>query len=132
MTLALAATLAGGARGGLLTPSLSTGAFLGNATGLLWSHIWPGAPIVDFAVIAAAAMLAVTQRAPLIGIVLTLEFIRGGLLLMPAMVVSRHCDGDGPETRRPLPACCRYRRRERLKRCAGVGLPTDLSRTRGC
>lgn len=99
MTLALAATLcvlkplatavclAGGARGGLLTPSLSTGAFLGITTGLLWSQLWSGAPIVDFAVIAAAAMLAVTQRAPLIGIVLTLEFIRGGFSLLPAMVV---------------------------------------------
>lgn len=124
MTLALAATLfvlkplatalclAGGARGGLLTPSLSTGAFLGIATGLLWNHVWSGAPIACFAVIAAAAMLAVTQRAPLIGIVLTLEFIRGGFTLLPAMVV---CVALATVTARMLDA--------RSQRVAGIANP---------
>lgn len=108
--LATALCLAGGARGGLLTPSLSTGAFLGIATGLLWGHLWPGAPMVDFAVIGAAAMLAVTQRAPLIGIVLTLEFIRGGFALLPAMVV---CVALATVTARMLDG--------RSQRVAGIG-----------
>lgn len=102
--LATALCLAGGSRGGLLTPSLSTGAFLGIATGLLWQHLWPGTPVVDFAVIGAAAMLAVTQRAPLIGVVLTCEFIRGGFTLLPAIVccvalatlTARVVDGRSP------------------------------------
>lgn len=85
--LATALCLTGGARGGLLTPSLSTGALLGVATGLIWQHVCSGTPVVDFAVIGAATMLAVTQRAPLIGVVLTLEFIHGGLTLLPALVI---------------------------------------------
>ncbi|MDQ2849551.1 MAG: chloride channel protein [Actinomycetota bacterium] len=102
--VATALCLAGGARGGLLTPSLSTGALLGVATGVIWQHLWPGAPVVDFAVIGAASMLAVTQRAPVLGTVLTLEFIGGGLTLLPALLIcvmlatltARALDGRSP------------------------------------
>jgi H+/Cl- antiporter ClcA len=95
--LATAACLGSGARGGLLTPAVATGAVLGALTGDLWTQLWPGAPTGAFAMIGAAAVLATTQRAPLCAIVLILEFTHTGLdLLVPmliavagAMVVSR-------------------------------------------
>jgi H+/Cl- antiporter ClcA len=82
-----AACLRSGADGGLLTPSLATGALLGAVTGLLWTLLWPGTPLGACALVAAAAMLAVTQRAPLCAIVLVLEFTHTGLtLLVPILV----------------------------------------------
>jgi H+/Cl- antiporter ClcA len=82
-----AACLRSGAEGGLLTPSLSTGALLGVTTGLLWTLIWPGAAVGAFAVVGAAAMLAVTQRSPLCAVVLAIELTHSGLtLLVPILV----------------------------------------------
>jgi len=75
--LAAAACLAGG----LLTPALATGAMLGALTGGAFSLLWPGAPIAGYAIIAAAAVLATTQKAPLCAIVLVLEFTHTGLAL---------------------------------------------------
>lgn len=86
--LATAACLGGGAIGGLLTPSYSTGAALGLAGGLLWSAVWPGAPVASYAIVGSAALLAVTQRAPLTGIALALEFAHTGLELLPAIVLA--------------------------------------------
>lgn len=79
--LAAAACLAGGSAGGLLTPALATGAMLGALTGGAFSLLWPGAPIAGYAIIAAAAVLATTQKAPLCAIVLVLEFTHTGLAL---------------------------------------------------
>jgi H+/Cl- antiporter ClcA len=76
--LATALCLGAGAIGGLLTPSLATGAVFGVFAGQLWTGIWPGTPIGGYAMVAAAAMLAVTQRAPLTAAVLALEFVRTG------------------------------------------------------
>jgi len=87
--VATAACLSSGAAGGLLTPSVATGAVLGALTGRLWSGLWPGTPVEVFALIAAAAVLAVTQRAPLCAIVLMLEFTHSGLaLLVPIMLAT--------------------------------------------
>jgi len=72
--VATGACLASGATGGLLTPALATGAMLGALMGGAWSLLWPGAPIAGYAMIAAAAVLATTQKAPLCAIVLVLEF----------------------------------------------------------
>lgn len=77
--------LASGANGGLLTPSLATGALLGTLAGTGFSMIWPGTAVVGFAMIGAAAMLATTQRAPLCAIVLVLEFTGTGLHLLVPM-----------------------------------------------
>ncbi len=85
--LATSLCLRSGARGGLLTPSLATGALLGALTGTLWGELWPGAPVGAYAVIGAAAVLATTQRAPLTAIVLTLEFTRTGLGLLAPMAL---------------------------------------------
>ena len=85
--LATAACLRSGAAGGLLTPAVATGALLGALTGRVWTLLWPGSPTAAFAVVAAAAVLAATQRAPLTAIVLTIEFTHvGTALLVPMML----------------------------------------------
>lgn len=71
--LATLACLRAGATGGLFTPVLSTGAVLGGATALLWTHVWPGAPVGAFAVVGAAAVLAAATQGPVSSIVLVLE-----------------------------------------------------------
>lgn len=86
--LATAACVGAGAIGGLLTPSLATGAALGVFGGRLWSMLWPGATVAQYAIVGAAAVLAVTQRAPITAIILTLEFVGTGLaLLVPMLTV---------------------------------------------
>lgn len=86
--VATGACLASGATGGLLTPALATGAMLGGLTGGAWSLLWPGAPIAGYAMIAAAAVLATTQRAPLCAIALVLEFTDTGLALAVPMTLA--------------------------------------------
>jgi len=85
--LATAVCLAGGASGGLLTPALATGAMFGALAGGAWSLLWPGAAIAAYAIVAAAAVLATTQKAPLCAIVLVLEFTHTGLeLAVPTLL----------------------------------------------
>lgn len=74
--LASAACLRSGASGGLLTPTLSTGAVLGGTLGHIWLLVWPGSnvSIANFAVFGAGALLAATMQAPLAAGVLMLEF----------------------------------------------------------
>jgi H+/Cl- antiporter ClcA len=98
--LATAMCLRAGAIGGLLTPALATGAVLGVALGHVTNLVWSGAPIGDFAMVGAAALLAVTQRAPFMAIAMTLELTRSGLpIIVPiaiavglALVVARLID----------------------------------------
>lgn len=85
--LATATTIGAGAAGGTLTPSLSIGASMGAATGILWSLFWPGTPIAAFAFIAASAFLASSMRAPLTAIVLLIEFTsQGAVLIIPTFL----------------------------------------------
>jgi H+/Cl- antiporter ClcA len=84
--LATALCLGSGARGGLLTPAVALGALLGLLAAAAWSHLWPGAPASALAVVGAAAVLAVTQRAPLTAVVLLLEFTGSATtLLVPVL-----------------------------------------------
>jgi CIC family chloride channel protein len=86
-TAATLGTIGAGAAGGTLTPSLAIGAGLGLAGGAAWSHLWPGAELPAFALIGAAAFLAVTMRAPLTALLLTMEFTgQGPELLVPVML----------------------------------------------
>jgi H+/Cl- antiporter ClcA len=85
---ATAACLGSGAIGGLLTPSFSTGAALGLVTGDLWSRLWPGGDPTAFALVGAAALMAVTQRAPWTAIVLTSEFTHTGLVILGPIAVA--------------------------------------------
>ena len=85
--VATAACLGAGAIGGLLTPALATGAALGVCTGRAWDLLWPGAAPTACAVVGAAALLAVTQRAPVTAVILTCEFV-GTAHLLPAMLLA--------------------------------------------
>ncbi len=85
--LATAACLGAGAIGGTLTPALATGALLGAVAGHLADELWPGAPVVQFAVMAAAGVLAVTQHAPLTAVILTFELVGGTHLVLLAPVL---------------------------------------------
>lgn len=84
--LATALCLGSGARGGLLTPAVALGALLGLLGAAAWAQLWPGAPASALAVAGAAAVLAVTQRAPLTATVLLLEFTgSASALLVPVL-----------------------------------------------
>jgi CIC family chloride channel protein len=86
--LVTALCLSSGASGGLFTPTLSTGAMLGGAAGLIWSLAWPGSPAGAYALIGAAAMLGAAMQAPLAGLALTLELTHGGFALLIPMIVA--------------------------------------------
>jgi len=93
--------LESGASGGLFTPTLSTGAVLGGFLGIVWSHVWAGAPIGAFAMVGAAAMIGASMQAPIAGLVLVLELTHSGFSLMVPMIaattiatiVARYVDG---------------------------------------
>ena len=86
--LVTALCLGSGASGGLFTPTLSTGAMLGGAAGIIWSLAWPGSPAGAYALIGAAAMLGAAMQAPLAGLALTLELTHGGFALLIPMIVA--------------------------------------------
>ena len=89
-------TIGAGAAGGTLTPSLAIGAGFGLAIGALWSLVWPGAPIAVFALVGAAAFLAVTMRAPLTALLLVMEFTNQGAdMLAPVMLCIAGAVGVG-------------------------------------
>jgi chloride channel protein, CIC family len=93
--------LGAGATGGLFTPTLSSGAMLGAFLGLVWSHLWPGAPAGGYALIGAAALLAAGTQAPLSALVLIVELTHtADTLIVPiiaaaagATLVARYVDG---------------------------------------
>ncbi len=81
------ATIGSGASGGSLTPSLAIGAALGMVGGAVWGHVWPGTPVAAFVLVAAAAFLAASLRAPITALVLVFEFTNQQLgMLVPAMI----------------------------------------------
>ncbi len=86
--LATAACLGAGANGGRLTPALATGALAGATTARLWSLVWSGSPAGPCAVVAAAAVLAVTLRAPLTSLALVLELTANGWTLGLPLVMA--------------------------------------------
>ena len=86
--VATAACLRAGAIGGLLTPSLATGAVLGVLAGAGWATLWPGAAPAACALVGAAALLAVTQRAPLTATVLAFEFTHAQWTLLAPVLLA--------------------------------------------
>lgn len=86
--LVTAACIGSGAAGGLLTPTLSTGAVFGAFLGLAWSQLWPGSPEGAFALVAAAAMIGASMQAPLAALALVLELTHSGFSLVVPMVVA--------------------------------------------
>lgn len=86
-TAATVGTIGAGAAGGTLTPSLAIGAGLGLTLGAAWSAAWPGTPLAGFALVGAAAFLAVAMRAPITALLLVMEFTnQGPQLLAPVML----------------------------------------------
>lgn len=83
-----AACLRSGALGGLLTPSLATGALLGAAAGHVWTDIWGGGQLGAYALIAATAMITITQRAPLCAIAFALELTHSGAALLVPLALA--------------------------------------------
>ncbi len=76
--------LRAGASGGLLTPVFATGAALGALGGLIAAHWFPGASVSVpvCALVAAAAMVSTTERAPLFAGVFTWELAHPQLVLL--------------------------------------------------
>jgi CIC family chloride channel protein len=99
--LVTAMCLGSGAAGGLLTPTLASGALLGALLGLGWTQLWHGAPMGAYALVGAAAMLGAGLQAPLAGLVLILELTGTSVSLIVPMLaatvvstsVSRYVDG---------------------------------------
>lgn len=86
--LATAACLRCGAIGGLLTPSFATGATFGLLLAQLWTTAASPSTAVSFSLLGAAAVLAVTQRAPVTALVLAVEFAHPPLVLLPALALA--------------------------------------------
>lgn len=75
--------LGSGMKGGLLTPAISVGAMLGG----LVAVALPGAADVPiYALIGAAGLLAVTQKAPYFGAVMVWELTRAPLWTLPVLI----------------------------------------------
>jgi len=99
--LVTALCLGSGGSGGLITPTLSTGAVLGGFLGSAWSLAWPGSPAGAFAMVGAVAMLGASMQAPLTALALVLELTHSGFGVMVPMMaatvtataVARHIDG---------------------------------------
>ena len=66
-------TIRAGASGGTLTPSIALGAALGAMLGVLWHLIIPTAPIWQCAMIGATGLLAASQHAPLMALMMLME-----------------------------------------------------------
>ncbi|MGA8715852.1 MAG: chloride channel protein [Roseiarcus sp.] len=67
------ASVAGGAPGGLFTPSLAAGALAGSVLGALWLWIFPEGDIGVYALLGGGAMLAATTQGPISSLVLMME-----------------------------------------------------------
>jgi CIC family chloride channel protein len=93
--------LGSGGSGGLVTPTLSTGAVLGALLGMAWSLAWPGSPVGAFAMVGAAAMIGASMQAPLTALALVLELTHSGFEIMVPLIaatvtataISRYVDG---------------------------------------
>ena len=113
--LATAACLRAGAIGGLLTPSFATGA----AFGLAGAALTPAVPAPAVALLGAASVLAVAQRAPMTAIALAMEFTGAGLAMLPAVLVTV---GIAHFAQRPIGAAT-----QRLRHAAGRRRDRSLS-----
>jgi H+/Cl- antiporter ClcA len=99
--LVTSACLGAGASGGLLTPTMSTGAMFGGMLGSAWNLLWPGSPSGAFAMVGAVALIGASMQAPLTALSLILELTHSGFgLLVPmlaatvtATAVARYLDG---------------------------------------
>jgi H+/Cl- antiporter ClcA len=84
-----------GAVGGLITPSLSTGVATGAFVALVVNHLGGHASVPTFALIGGAAVLGITQHAPVFAAVFTAELTHPPpevwVMLLVAAVGARAC-----------------------------------------
>ncbi len=85
---ATAVCLRGGARGGLLTPALATGALIGAFAGGVWREFWPAGSLAPFVLVAAGATVAVTLKAPICAVVLIMEFTHTTPSVLAPLVIA--------------------------------------------
>jgi CIC family chloride channel protein len=88
--LATSFTLGSGNSGGVLAPSLFTGAMLGGAFGHLVSAVFPGlgSEVGAYALVGMAAVFAATARAPLTSILIVFEMSNDYRIILPLMAAS--------------------------------------------
>lgn len=79
--------LRAGATGGVLTPALATGAALGAAVAVVVTHLGGTPNVPVWALMGAAGLLAVTQRAPLFAALFAWELTQPGVALLPVLLV---------------------------------------------
>ena len=85
---ATAGCLAGGARGGLFTPTMTIGAVTGGLLGYGWGRVWPGADLGLCAMVGSGAVLAAATQGPVSAVVLVLELTRHGDATMVPMLLA--------------------------------------------
>jgi chloride channel protein, CIC family len=86
--LATVLNLGAGGTGGLLTPTLATGALLGGIVGIGVTHASPGTPMGALALCGGAAMCAAAMQAPLTALVLVPELTGGQLPIIVPMILA--------------------------------------------
>ena len=87
---AMALTIGSGGSGGVFAPTLTIGAMLGAAVGMLLNQIMPSAnaPIAGFVVVGMAAVFAGAARAPISTLIMVAEMTGGYALIAPAMLAN--------------------------------------------
>jgi H+/Cl- antiporter ClcA len=80
-------TIRSGASGGVLQPAIALGASSGVAIGLAWGLMWPGSNAAAFGIVGAAAVLAASQKAPLMALAIVFELTHAPVgFLLPLCV----------------------------------------------
>ena len=87
---AMALTIGSGGSGGVFAPTLTIGAMLGAAVGMLLQYLAPGAnaPVAGFVVVGMASVFAGAARAPISTLIMVAEMTGGYALIAPAMVAN--------------------------------------------
>lgn len=81
-------TIASGAAGGTLTPSVAVGGTLGGAAGWACSSVLPGVDPVACALLGATAFLTATMAAPVTALLITIEFTAAPLAMVAPLLVA--------------------------------------------
>ena len=86
----MALTVGSGASGGIFAPTVTIGAMLGAAVGLLVERWVPvvEAPVAGFVVVGMAAVFAAAARTPISTLIMVVEMTAGYGLIVPAMLAN--------------------------------------------
>jgi chloride channel protein, CIC family len=86
----MALTVGSGASGGIFAPTVTLGAMLGAAVGILVQRGFPmlDAPMAGFVVVGMAAVFAAAARTPISTLIMVVEMTAGYGLIVPAMLAN--------------------------------------------